>query len=62
MKNDGLTPAKVAAPLGTVKDFLSDLRSDISNIKNFEEFKMCKPYLLGCIRNIELMLGLKEEE
>ena len=50
-----------AAPLGTIKDFLSDLRSDISNIKSYEEFEKDKPYLLGWIDNIELMLGLKEE-
>ena len=50
-----------AAPLGTIKDFLSDLRSDINNIKSYKEFKKDKPYLLGWIANIELMLGLKEK-
>lgn len=50
-----------AAPLGTIKDFLSDLRSDINLIKSYEEFEKDKPYLLGWIGNIELMLGLKEE-
>lgn len=51
-----------AAPLGTIKDFLSNLRSDINNIKSYEEFEKDKPYLLGWIVNIELMLGLKEEK
>ena len=53
--------AAEVAPFGTIKDFLSDLRSDISNIKSYEEFEKDKPYLLGWIANIELMLGLKEE-
>ena len=58
----GRTPNEYeAAPLGTVKDFLNDLKSDISIIQSFEDFEKDRPYLLGWINNIELLLGLKEE-
>lgn len=53
--------SKELTPLGSIKDFLNDIKSDINSIKSFSEFELDKPYLLGWLENIEKMLGLNGE-
>jgi len=62
----GLAPfefgkSKELTPLGSIKDFLNDIKSDINSIKSFNDFELDKPYLLGWLENIEKMLGLNGE-
>lgn len=61
MEGESRRANKAERELGSVKDLLHDLRTDVSAIQSFEEFEKDKPFLLGWINGIELLLGLKEE-
>ena len=45
----------------SIKDYLHDLENDISLIKDFRDFEEDKPFLLGWINSIRLLLGLEEK-